>query len=300
MKRKIFSVSIFMFILLFAFTGCATSKEVTKDFTNELIKSVQENHTSKVEQLLKDNPNEINVDILDENGKSILMNAIIDKKNDAILYSLIDSSKNLNIQDKDGNTALMYAIQSNTNPYIIEYMVKKGVNVNLKNKENNTALLLLCTSKYDSNIDNITKIMEYLITGSADLNAKDKDGRTPLINAAATIYNDWTREEVLQYLIKSGADEKIKDNYGFDYKYHLNNTVRYETKKEKELNKTPIFSSPVSPKIGMTAGEVLTSTWGQPEDIKKTTTKYGTSEQWVYDLGKYIYLDNGIVTAIQQ
>ena len=57
------------------------------------------------------------------------------------------------------------------------------------------------------------------------------------------------------------------------------------------------------PTIGMTAEEVRNSTWGEPDDINKTTTKYGTSEQWVYKNSndfKYIYLDNGIVTAIQE
>lgn len=54
-----------------------------------------------------------------------------------------------------------------------------------------------------------------------------------------------------------------------------------------------------NPKIGMTKSEVLNSTWGKPEDVNTTTTKYGTNEQWVYSLTRYIYFDNGIVTAIQ-
>ncbi|GMV29539.1 MAG: hypothetical protein AMXMBFR59_16640 [Rhodanobacteraceae bacterium] len=42
---------------------------------------------------------------------------------------------------------------------------------------------------------------------------------------------------------------------------------------------------------------------GEPEDVNTTTTARGTREQWVYSAGKYehayLYLDNGIVTAIQ-
>lgn len=53
------------------------------------------------------------------------------------------------------------------------------------------------------------------------------------------------------------------------------------------------------PKIGMTSNEVLNTKWGKPKDINKTTTAYGVSEQWVYSSGKYIYLNNDIVTAIQ-
>lgn len=57
------------------------------------------------------------------------------------------------------------------------------------------------------------------------------------------------------------------------------------------------------PEIGMTAEQILESTWGEPSDINRTTTRYGASEQWVYNTysgTKYIYLDDGIVTAIQE
>lgn len=53
------------------------------------------------------------------------------------------------------------------------------------------------------------------------------------------------------------------------------------------------------PSIGMTADEVKLSTWGKPTTINRTTTEYGVSEQWVYGTKGYIYLENGIVTAIQ-
>ena len=53
----------------------------------------------------------------------------------------------------------------------------------------------------------------------------------------------------------------------------------------------------------MTADEVKNSTWGEPSDINKTTTKYGVREQWVYRSSsktKYIYFEDGIVTTIQE
>ena len=79
----------------------------------------------------------------------------------------------------------------------------------------------------------------------------------------------------------------------------------YESENPNAAEKEP-SSSPgakVPPAIGMTADEVLASTWGEPSDINRTTTQYGVSEQWVYKSGsemKYIYLDDGIVTAIQE
>lgn len=53
------------------------------------------------------------------------------------------------------------------------------------------------------------------------------------------------------------------------------------------------------PAIGMTADEVLTSKWGYPKKKNITQAETSTSEQWVYDQG-YIYLTDGIVTAIQK
>lgn len=69
----------------------------------------------------------------------------------------------------------------------------------------------------------------------------------------------------------------------------------------KKMNESTALPTGIkNPQIGMTAEEVKKSTWGEPETINKTTTKYGTREQWVYGLHKYVYLENGIVTAIQE
>lgn len=66
------------------------------------------------------------------------------------------------------------------------------------------------------------------------------------------------------------------------------------------IYQTPSTSTLKSPHIGMSKTQVEQSTWGKPKDINKTTTKYGVSEQWVYSGNRYIYFDNGIVTAIQE
>ncbi len=43
---------------------------------------------------------------------------------------------------------------------------------------------------------------------------------------------------------------------------------------------------------------MIIASWGIPEQINTTTTKYGVHKQWVYNLRSYIYTDDGIVTAI--
>lgn len=54
------------------------------------------------------------------------------------------------------------------------------------------------------------------------------------------------------------------------------------------------------PMLGMTTNEVENSAWGKPDTINKTTYAWGTTEQWCYSDNKYVYFDNGIVTAISE
>lgn len=51
-------------------------------------------------------------------------------------------------------------------------------------------------------------------------------------------------------------------------------------------------------RIGMTQRQVLASSWGKPDDINRTITAAGTTEQWVYG-GAYLYFENGILATIQ-
>ena len=53
-------------------------------------------------------------------------------------------------------------------------------------------------------------------------------------------------------------------------------------------------------RIGMTTEQVLKETsWGKPRSINRTTTAYGTREQWVYSNSNYLYFTNEVLTSIQ-
>lgn len=56
----------------------------------------------------------------------------------------------------------------------------------------------------------------------------------------------------------------------------------------------------LEPQVGMTAAEVKESTWGEPQDINKSTYSWGVKEQWCYSGYRYIYLEDGIVTSISE
>lgn len=77
--------------------------------------------------------------------------------------------------------------------------------------------------------------------------------------------------------------------------YRLKEIERAE--KYAAAEKARLAKGPV--KIGMTAKQVLASSWGTPTDVNRTTTAAGTREQWVYGSKTFLYFNSGILTVIQ-
>lgn len=78
-----------------------------------------------------------------------------------------------------------------------------------------------------------------------------------------------------------------------------NNTLVFKRPKDSDKVDSGISITTI-PSIGMTSEEVRNSTWGEPEKINKTTYSWGITEQWCYGNQKYVYIENGFVTAIQE
>ena len=75
---------------------------------------------------------------------------------------------------------------------------------------------------------------------------------------------------------------------------------KIEKERAKRLAERKRREAMPSPRIGMTWSQVVNQTsWGKPYDINRTTTARGTREQWVYGERRYLYFDNGVLTAIQ-
>lgn len=53
------------------------------------------------------------------------------------------------------------------------------------------------------------------------------------------------------------------------------------------------------PAIGMSRAQLYATCWGKPAKINTTMTSGVEFEQFVYGLGFYVYLRNGVVTSIQ-
>ena len=47
--------------------------------------------------------------------------------------------------------------------------------------------------------------------------------------------------------------------------------------------------------------QMCRESWGEPDDINRTTGSWGTHEQWVYGdiYCDYLYFENGVLTSIQ-
>ncbi|KOY13802.1 hypothetical protein [Paenibacillus xylanivorans] len=74
-----------------------------------------------------------------------------------------------------------------------------------------------------------------------------------------------------------------------------------EARSNQAINENNKANGYVEVYIGMTAEELKNSKlWGEPDTVNRTTTKYGVSEQWVYGNSRYVYLEEGIVTSIQE
>lgn len=157
--------------------------------------------------------------------------------------------------------------------------------------------------------DNKT-ILEFYLVLDSNSNITDTE-REELSNQVKDIFGDNIEETMVGY------DFSGKGDYCFTVPKTLqqesvctvtwNNNLLYaymESKPQDESRESETEEESVMPKyepqIGMTAEEVRQSTWGEPSDINKTTYAWGIKEQWCYSGYRYIYFEDGIVTAIQE
>lgn len=100
--------------------------------------------------------------------------------------------------------------------------------------------------------------------------------------------------------IKADADAKAKaEQEALEAKAK----AEQEAKDAQALAEQKAQAKTQGVRIGMTQQQVLDSMWGKPEQINRTTTAFGVSEQWVYGMNSskmnFLYFENGILTDIQ-
>lgn len=123
----------------------------------------------------------------------------------------------------------------------------------------------------------------------------------------------WTDYDNSSYVACWYSDNKIKMNWQYDETLETSKEIsdlkqimkpidgkEDNVADDDVINKVLEDRQKKAPEIGMTAEEVRQSTWGEPQDINKTTYSWGIKEQWCYSGYRYIYFEDGIVTAIQE
>lgn len=101
-----------------------------------LIYAAKENYWDIAKLLIEHNAN---INLTDEDGKTVLMYAVKAKKWDIVDF-LIERGENIKAKNKDSKTILMYAAKSGNLELCKELVNKKGLNIFLRDKKGQTVL----------------------------------------------------------------------------------------------------------------------------------------------------------------
>lgn len=176
-------------------------------YNNALRQSLyQENVEEALADALK---NYADVDILDANGCTTLLNAVMQNKSAAAIEKLINGKANVNASCQNGKTALMFAagLADSAVPLTeqiekIRLLADKGANPNAKDENSNTALMYAAVNSAASGI------IQALVNAGANVNAVNNAGETALMAALKQQAN----EKTIQALLENKADPNIADN----------------------------------------------------------------------------------------
>ncbi|MFD0710878.1 stalk domain-containing protein [Paenibacillus sp. GCM10027626] len=169
-------------------------------------------------------------------------------------------------------------------------------------------------SEYDSTFASFlrTQYNEYI---NIDFREFNRDDLLPLIGQTYWLYDRfnvavaWSNQGVT---LPRFAKIQIVDEYSYEESiigynnklYRINNSfisnlLNADPKKHFNWSKR-VWDAIADYRvhIGMTREQAIWG-WGEPEYINKTTTSYGTFEQWVYGNYNYLYFNDGVLTSIQ-
>ncbi len=144
--------------------------------------------------------------------------AIINNSSPDVTELLINNGANLIEKDNEGNTALILASTFNPNSKVVDKLLEYGLQTNAKNKFGHDSLMM---AAYENGS---IPVLQSLLDNEANVNATDPDGHTALM-AAALRGND----NVMQYLIRRGADFKAIDKQGLSILDYYNKRQYLET-----------------------------------------------------------------------
>jgi ankyrin repeat protein len=124
----------------------------------------------------------------------------------AIVKYLVSQGANVRDQSRYGEVLLHFT----TDPQVAQYLINQGVSVNAKSSSHGFTPLQKCvvgwlkSARSSTETKNIVQVIQVLIKNGADVNVKDKAGKT-LLYRAKQIPAPAQRQQVLKLLLQAGA-----------------------------------------------------------------------------------------------
>lgn len=119
--------------------------------------------------------NEFGIDATDRDGRTALINAVIENQTDFI-YWLVENRANVNIQDRIGYSVLHYTAQ-NIHVELTKYLLDNGTDPNLQDIHGNTALwTAIFNAKLSADKQGVVNL---LLEFGANPDLINKHGKTP-------------------------------------------------------------------------------------------------------------------------
>lgn len=177
---------------------------------NLLMKAVYEWASHEILELLLNK----GIDINEQNykGETALMYAIW-QGNFGAVKLLLEKGANLELCDYERKTSIMHAfLCNNSKVNIIELLIKNGANLKVNNKSGESLLRLVIKN---NGLNAVQFLISKNIYDINDINEKDESGSTALCDAI----NFNKNKDVVEVLIKAGANVNNKSKYGFSPLY---------------------------------------------------------------------------------
>ena len=208
-------------------------------------------------QILSKNPKLVN--IIDNNGETLLSYSIKNKKED--ICQLILSSKilDLSYQDKMGNSYLHLAVMNKLEG-VVKSLIEKGIYINMQNNDGNTPL-------HFAYIYNTIPIIHILKNNHIDAQIKNNDNKTAenlkmdKLKKETKIKSNTSNKKIKESKIKTQTNDKLQIKYSSKLSSKeinkkiiikpFTNNISYNNSIKKILNKNspPPIKSNINKKL---------------------------------------------------
>jgi uncharacterized protein len=194
------------FILLSAFVllvSCDTPKDTLTMKNDSILELVYANNIEGVKNTLE---NGVNINTTDTEGRSLLLLATINKQTELAKY-LVTKGADVNLQAKNLDSAFLYAGASGQTE-LVQLYLEHGARFDIYNRYYGTALIPACERGYVNTVSLLAQ------TPNFPINHVNKLGWTALLEAIILGDGSEKYQQIVEILLKNGANPNITDDYG--------------------------------------------------------------------------------------